>query len=114
MAWVAVGSFIVSYERTHPGGLLAQRMALVAVPSPSVDTARAMSQENVEIVRRYYEAYAQGGFDPWMEYWSDDLDHRPAKDGIDDPGPIRGKNAMRKHIGDWIDTFDDSGSRRWN
>jgi ketosteroid isomerase-like protein len=66
-----------------------------------------MSQENVEIVRRYYEAYAQGGFDPWMEYWSDDLDHRAAKEGLDDPGPIRGKNAMRKHIRDWIDTFDE-------
>ena len=66
-----------------------------------------MSQENVEIVRRYYEAYAQDGFDPWMEYWSDEIDHRPASDGIDDPGPIRGKNAMRKHIRDWIDAFDD-------
>src|SRR4051794_38369747 len=71
------------------------------------DTGRAMSQENVELVRRYYEAYAQGGFDRLMEYWSDDLDHRAATDGIDDPGPIRGKNAMRKHIGDWIDTFDE-------
>jgi hypothetical protein len=33
----------------------------------------------------------------WMEYWSDDFDFRPDKDGVDDPGPIRGKNAMRKH-----------------
>ena len=66
-----------------------------------------MSQENVELVRRNYEAFAQGGFDRWMEYWSDDLDYRPAKDGVDDPGPIHGKNAMRKHIGDWIDTFDE-------
>jgi ketosteroid isomerase-like protein len=66
-----------------------------------------MSQENVEIVRRNYEAFADGGFDRWMEYWSDDLDYRPDKDGVDDPGPIRGKDAMRKHIGDWIDTFDE-------
>jgi len=66
-----------------------------------------MSQENVELVRRYYEAFARGGFDRLKEYWSDDLDHRAAKDGIDDPGPILGKDAMRKHIGDWIDTFDE-------
>jgi hypothetical protein len=45
-----------------------------------------MSQENVEIVRRYYEAYAEGGLDRLTEYWSDDLDHRAAKDGVDDPG----------------------------
>jgi ketosteroid isomerase-like protein len=66
-----------------------------------------MSQENVEVARRYYEAYRQDGFDPWMEYWSDEIDHRTMRDGIDDPGPIRGKNAMRAHIRDWIDTFDD-------
>ena len=42
-----------------------------------------------------------------MEFWSDDLDHRAAKDGVDDPGPLRGKYAMRQHIGDWIDTFDE-------
>src|SRR4051812_10606951 len=65
-----------------------------------------MSQEAVEIVRCYYEAYAQGGFDRLMEYWSDDLDHRAATGGVDDPGPIRGRNAMQKHIGDWVDTFD--------
>jgi ketosteroid isomerase-like protein len=76
---------------------------------PAGDTGRAMSQENVELVRRYYEAYAfaRDGFDRWMEYWSDEIDHRAATDGIDDPGPIHGKNAMRKHIRDWIDTFDD-------
>ena len=65
-----------------------------------------MSQENVEIVRRYYEAYAQGGFDPGWSIGATSH-HRPGKDGIDDPGPIRGKNDMRKHIRDWIDTFDD-------
>jgi ketosteroid isomerase-like protein len=66
-----------------------------------------MSQDNVEIVRRYYEAYARGGVDQLMEFWSDDIDHRAATGGIDDTGPTLGKNAMRKHIGDWIDTFDE-------
>jgi ketosteroid isomerase-like protein len=66
-----------------------------------------MSQENLEIVRRNYEAFKQGGFDRWMEHWTDDLDYRPDKSGVDDPGPIHGKNAMRTHIQDWIDTFDE-------
>ena len=66
-----------------------------------------MSQENVEIVRRYYDAYAQGGLDRLMDFWSDDLDHRATTEGIDDPGPVRGKRAMLQHIGDWIDTFDE-------
>jgi ketosteroid isomerase-like protein len=66
-----------------------------------------MSQENVELVRRYYEAFGQGGLDRCEEFWSDDLEHRPDTGGIDDTGPIRGKQAMRRHIGDWIDTFDE-------
>ena len=56
---------------------------------------------------------------------SDEIDHRPEKERrIDDPGPICGKNAMRKHIRDWIDTFDDfwfeavelidAGRKRWS
>jgi len=66
-----------------------------------------MSRENVEVVRRNYAAFAHGGFDEWMQHWSDDLDYRPVKEGVDDTGPIRGKVAMRQHIGDWIDTFDE-------
>ena len=66
-----------------------------------------MSQENVEVVRRNYEAFAQGGIDRWLEHWSDDLDHRTIRSGIDDPGPVRGKQALRAHIQDWIDTFDE-------
>ena len=65
-----------------------------------------MSQENVEIVRRNYDAFASGGLDRWMTYWTDDLDYRPAKGDLDDHGPIRGKAAMRAHIQDWIDTFE--------
>ena len=65
-----------------------------------------MSQENVEIVRRNYEAFAQGGFDRWMEYWSDDLEYRPERGSLDDTGPIRGKDAMWAHIRFWTDTFD--------
>jgi ketosteroid isomerase-like protein len=66
-----------------------------------------MSQENVEIVRRNYEAFARGGLDGWLEYWSDDLDYRPAKSDLDDHGPIRTKAALRANIADWIDTFEE-------
>jgi ketosteroid isomerase-like protein len=95
--------------RPCPGGGALRSARGEAVMHRLGDTGRAMSQENVELVRRYYEAYvfAQDGFDRWMEYWSDEIDHRPATAGIDDPGPIHGKNAMRQHIRDWIDTFDD-------
>ena len=48
-----------------------------------------------------------GGVDRWLEHWSDELVHRPARSGLDDPGPVSGKEAMRAHIQDWMDTFDE-------
>jgi ketosteroid isomerase-like protein len=65
-----------------------------------------MSQENVEIVRRAYEAFAHGGLDRFMEHFTDDVDYRAAEDAPDDIGPIHGKDAFRDWLQDWIDMFD--------
>ena len=64
-----------------------------------------MSQENIEIVKANYEAFAQGGIDRWLEHWADDLHYRGVNPG--DEGPIHGKDGLRAHIQDWIDTFDE-------
>jgi ketosteroid isomerase-like protein len=66
-----------------------------------------MSQENVAAVQAAYEALARGGLDLFLEYWTDDLDHRSIEGAPDDRGPIHGKNAMRAYVQDWIDLFDD-------
>jgi len=60
-----------------------------------------MSQENVEVVRASYEAFAHGGLDRYLEYFTDDVDYR-----ADDTGPIHGKDALRAFFEDWITTFD--------
>jgi ketosteroid isomerase-like protein len=65
-----------------------------------------MSQENVEVVKVAYEAFARGGLDRFMEHFTDDVDHRAIKGAPDDRGPIHGKDAVRAHLQDWIDTFD--------
>jgi ketosteroid isomerase-like protein len=36
-----------------------------------------------------------------------DIDYRAAQGALDDRGPIHGKDAMRAHVQDWFDTFDD-------
>ena len=66
-----------------------------------------MSQENVEIVKANYAAFAQGGIDQWLEHWADDLDFQGVNPG--DERPIHGKDGLRAHIQEWIDTFDDFG-----
>jgi ketosteroid isomerase-like protein len=66
-----------------------------------------MSQENVEVVRRGFEAFAQGGLDAMSDFWADDIDYRAIEGALDDRGPMHGKEAVRAHFQDWFDTFDD-------
>jgi ketosteroid isomerase-like protein len=66
-----------------------------------------MSQENVQLVKAAFDAWARGGVDAALSYWADDLDHRAVEGAIDDRGPIHGKDAMRGYAEDWLETFDD-------
>ena len=58
------------------------------------------------MVKVAYEAYARGGLDPYMEHFSDDVVYRAVEGAPDEPGPIHGKDAVRKWLQDWIDMFD--------
>jgi ketosteroid isomerase-like protein len=65
-----------------------------------------MSQENVEVVKVAYEAFARGGLDRWIDHFTDDVEWRAIEGDIDDVGPIHGKDALRAWLQDWIDTFE--------
>jgi ketosteroid isomerase-like protein len=66
-----------------------------------------MSQENVEVVRLAYQAFAREGLDRFMEHFTDDVEYRVLA-GADDliRGPIHGRDAVRAWLQDWIDMFD--------
>ena len=66
-----------------------------------------MSEENVEIVKVAYEAFASGGLDPWVEQFAEDVEYRAVEGAPDDVGPIHGREALRAYFQDWIDTFDE-------
>jgi ketosteroid isomerase-like protein len=66
-----------------------------------------MSQENnIEIVRDGFEAFNRGDLDAWFEHMADDIDYRAAEGALDDHGPIKGKDALRAFVQDWLDMFD--------
>jgi ketosteroid isomerase-like protein len=65
-----------------------------------------MSEENVEIVRRYFAAYDSGGLDAFAEFWHPDIDWRAVEGYIDDVGVIRGPDEMREYYRQWEETFD--------
>lgn len=66
-----------------------------------------MSEENVELVRRYFPAYEQGGLDAWAEFWHPDISWRAAEGALDDIGVFHGHDAMRRYYGEWEETFDE-------
>jgi ketosteroid isomerase-like protein len=66
-----------------------------------------VSQENVEFVRAVLDAWERGGFDAAAEFWSRAIDWRSAEGALDDVGVIRGLDAMRVYLHDWLDNFDD-------
>jgi ketosteroid isomerase-like protein len=46
--------------------------------------------------------------DYWYEHvWHEDIDYRAIEGAIDDHGPIRGRDAMRRYMQDWVETVDD-------
>jgi len=64
-----------------------------------------MSQENVEVVRLAYDAFAEEGLDRFMEHFTDDVEYRAlGPDG--DLSPLQGQDAVRAWLHDWIDMFD--------
>jgi ketosteroid isomerase-like protein len=66
---------------------------------PPRDTAWAMSEENVEIVRRSFAAYDSGGLDAVAEFWRPDIEWRAVEGYIDDVGVIRGPDEPCQPLG---------------
>jgi ketosteroid isomerase-like protein len=65
-----------------------------------------MSQENVEVVRRQFEAFRDGTLDDAAKYWHPDIEWRAIEGAADDVGVIRGESRLRGYYQDWIDTMD--------
>jgi ketosteroid isomerase-like protein len=65
-----------------------------------------MSQENVEVVRRQFQACRDGTLDDAAKYWHPDIEWRAIEGAADDVGVIRGESRLRGYYQDWIDIMD--------
>jgi ketosteroid isomerase-like protein len=63
-----------------------------------------MSQENVEIVERQFNAWNAGDFDEWAETWADDVEVFPPE-GWPEGGVNRGLDAWRRQAERLRDTW---------
>jgi ketosteroid isomerase-like protein len=66
-----------------------------------------MSLQNVEIVRRSWQAFAEAGLDAMADYWDPEINWRAIVGAPDDVGEMRGIDAARQYVQDWLDTFED-------
>jgi ketosteroid isomerase-like protein len=66
-----------------------------------------MSEENVEVVRKAYEAFARAGPDGMFEFMDPEIDYRAIEGALDDIGVFRGYEAQRRYLTQWIELFDD-------
>jgi len=66
-----------------------------APTTASADTGRAMSQENVKVVRAAFEAWNAGDMDAFRELLAPDVISR-SPDGWPEPGPYVGREAVMR------------------
>jgi ketosteroid isomerase-like protein len=66
-----------------------------------------MSEGNVEVVRRQFDALAERGVDAGAEYWHPDIEWRAVEGAVDDIGVLRGRDAMHRYYGDWLEMVQD-------
>ena len=64
-----------------------------------------MSQENVEILRRGYEALSRGDLDAVLELCDPDIESVLPEGGIN-TGTLRGHRAVRDFLESYIDAFE--------
>jgi ketosteroid isomerase-like protein len=67
-----------------------------------------MSEENVEIVRQGFDAFAVGGVEAALDSFAPDVVLYPFPEW---PGPseYRGHDGVRTLLGEWFENFDDFG-----
>ena len=64
-----------------------------------------MSQENVEIVREYFEIVNDGDFGRAMRYYADDVELVVPAEAFLEAGTFRGKDAVGLWFGNWFRAF---------
>ena len=65
-----------------------------------------MSQENVEIVRKVYDAWSRSDPSQAFDYLDPDVVWEAIEDATD-AGTYRGHSGVKRHMDDWLQDFED-------
>jgi uncharacterized protein len=98
--WWPVANRVAAAVSRRPGSAVRQRPL-----NRARDTARAMSQENVEVVRAGFEAWNAGDMDAFRELLAPEVSLRPVEDWPE-PGPFVGREPVLRWLGQLRDAWD--------
>ena len=65
-----------------------------------------MSQQNVELVRRWYRAYAEGGASAALDFLHPEAEWHPPREDPDST-PRVGREAIRRYVDQWLEAWAD-------
>jgi ketosteroid isomerase-like protein len=68
---------------------------------PGRDTAWAMSEENVALVRQSFDAWNEGGPESAKQFWAEDFEWHDFPD-LPDRRVVRGRDAVVAHLTDQL------------
>jgi ketosteroid isomerase-like protein len=66
-----------------------------------------MSAESADVVREYFADFETGDVDSAAQFWHPDIEWHTLEGASHEGGHIRGRDAMRRHYEDWVDTLED-------
>jgi ketosteroid isomerase-like protein len=65
-----------------------------------------MSRENVEVLRPLYDAWRRGDYDEGLDAFDAEIEWRPAAEIPGHPGVSFGREAAKRFLTDWRDTWE--------
>jgi ketosteroid isomerase-like protein len=74
---------------------------------PSASRSKAMSQENVELVRQANEAFNRGDIEGVLAYYAEDAEFADLMNAPDLPQVVHGLQGVRQVIMAWVQAFDE-------
>ena len=94
--------------RTHGDRIAVRVSGRAPLAAAAGDTGRAMSEENVKIVRRGFAGFAESGAEGVIPFYTEDAIIYSIPEWPDDP-EYHGHDGVRKLTRQWRENFDDFG-----